>query len=69
MGFLDRLRGKPDVKSLRERGDVEELVKALSHKEWTVRSEAAEALGELGDRRAVAALIGALEDKLSLIHI
>jgi len=64
MGFLDRLRGKPDVKSLRERGDVEELVKALSHGDWHVRWEAAEALGELGDRRAVPALIGALEDKI-----
>ncbi len=57
------LRGKPDVKKLRERRNIDGLVKALSHKEWTVRSEAAEALGELGDRRAVPALIGALEDK------
>ena len=63
MGFLDMLRGKPDVKRLRERRNIEGLVKALSHKEWTVRSEAAEALGELGDQRAVPALIGALEDK------
>ena len=61
MGFLDRLRGKPDVKSLRERGDVEGLIRSLSHKDLDVRCEAAKALGELRDRRAVPALIGALE--------
>jgi len=45
MGFLDTLRGKPDVKRLKERSDVEGLVRALSHEDWTVRSGAAEALG------------------------
>ena len=67
MGFLDALRGKPDVKRLKERSDVEGLVRALSHKDWTVRSGAAETLGELRDQRAVTSLIKALDDNVGRV--
>jgi hypothetical protein len=57
MSFLDRLLGRPNVKSMRERGDVDGLIMALSHKDQGVRRQAARALGELRDQRAVAPLL------------
>jgi len=67
MGFLDLLRGKPDVRNLRERGDVDGLIRALSKDVGTwraveVRRQAAEALGGFRDQKAVTALIKALDD-------
>jgi hypothetical protein len=61
MGFLDRLLGRPDVKSMRESGDVDGLITALSHKDQGVRRQAAKALGELRDQRAVAPLLGIIQ--------
>src|SRR5205807_29738 len=40
--------------------DVESLIKALGDDEWSRRDMAAQALGDLGDRRAVPALINKL---------
>lgn len=57
MGF-----SKPNVKKLTQRKDVEGLIKALTDKDWGVRGEAAEALGEIKDARAVEPLIQALKD-------
>jgi hypothetical protein len=44
------------------RSEVERLIAKLKDKDWFVRREAAEALGELGDKRAVEPLIAALPD-------
>lgn len=50
----------------------EALLTALQHKEgersWLVRRQAAEALGRLSDRRAVAALTAALRDESDRVH-
>jgi hypothetical protein len=61
MDFLDRLLGRPDVKSMRERGDVDGLIAVLSHKDQGVRRQVAKALGELRDQRAVAPLLGIVQ--------
>ena len=59
MGFL----GPPDIKKLKEKKNVKGLIKALNYKkEEKVRRGAAEALGQLGDPRAVEPLIKALGD-------
>jgi len=42
---------------------VEALIMALRDEDSDVRKAAAEALGEIGDKRAVGVLISALEDK------
>lgn len=56
------LFGPPDVEKLKAEGDVEGLIKALTTAPfWGARFAAAEALGHLGDVRAVGALILALE--------
>lgn len=55
---------KPNVEKLKEKREVVGLIKALEYKEDPyVRKEAAEALGEIGDKRAVDPLIKALKDK------
>jgi len=68
MGIFDWLFGKksivkPNVEKLKENKDVEGLIKALGHKDHTVRSNAAIALGKIGDKRAVEPLTQALKDK------
>ena len=50
------------IDKLKERRDVYGLIVALWHKRQSQRRRAAFALGVLGDRRAVAPLIGALGD-------
>lgn len=67
--------GKPDIKKLEEKNDVKGLIKALKYKRGKdlpgkkvleasdVRGEAAEALGIIGDKRAVDPLIKTLKDK------
>ena len=62
MGIFDGLF-KPNVERLQEKKNVKGLIKALRHKDRRVRSEAAEALGEIGDKRAVEPLIQALKDE------
>jgi HEAT repeat protein len=47
MGIFDKLF-KPNVEKLKAKGDVEGLIKVLKHKNPEVRSEAEEALGEIG---------------------
>ena len=53
---------KPNVVKLRKRKKIEALIKALGHRDWSVRYAAAEALGEVGDPQAVGPLISCLED-------
>jgi HEAT repeat protein len=57
------LFGPPNVEKLKEKGDVFGLIKALGHKEASLRKDAAMALGEVGDVRAVEPLIAALKEK------
>ena len=55
--------GKPNVQKLKEKRDVEGLIKALGYeKKRFVRVEAAKALGKIGDSRAVGPLISALSN-------
>lgn len=60
MGIFDR---KPNVEKLREKRDVEGLMKALKHKDINVRLGAAEALGRIGDARAEKPLTEVLKDE------
>jgi HEAT repeat protein len=57
MGFF-----KPNVEKMKAKGDVEGLIKALGHKGEDVRTDAAKALGDIEDVKAVEALIQALKD-------
>jgi len=54
---------KPDVKKMKSKKDIEGLIKALKDKDEDVGTNAAEALGEIGDARAVEPLIQALKDE------
>ncbi len=56
MGFFG-----PNVEKMKAKRDVEGLIKAFEHKDWRVRWDAAEALGEVGDARAVETLIQAIK--------
>src|SRR4030043_126453 len=58
MGFFG-----PNIKKMKANKDVEGLIEALKDKDESVRRLAAEALGEIGDARAVEPLIQALKDK------
>jgi bilin biosynthesis protein len=61
--------GTQDVQEMKEKRDVDELIKALGYKKDSgVRRDAAEALGEVGDSRAVEPLIRALNDEDSLVR-
>jgi len=53
--------GEPNIEEMKTRRDVEGLTKALKDKDWSVRREAAVALGEIKDARAVEPLIWALK--------
>ena len=59
MGFF-----KPNIKKMLNRQDIEGLQAALNHKDEGVRADAAEALGDIGDAKAVEALIQALQDEV-----
>jgi hypothetical protein len=62
MGFFEWL-SRPNVKRLEENNDVEGLIRALGYeKNSVVRIQAAQALGKIGDPRAVDPLIAALKD-------
>jgi HEAT repeat protein len=52
--------GKPNIKKMKAERDVEGLIKALKVGDWTVRDNAAKALGEIGDARAVQPLMETL---------
>jgi hypothetical protein len=63
MSLLQALFGQPKVQKLTAKRDVDGLIKALTYpKDTAVRRSAAEALGILGDIRAVEPLIAALAD-------
>ena len=59
---------KPNVEKLKARWDVEGLIKALNHRDYKVRTKAAEALGEMKAKEAVNALIKALKDENSEVR-
>lgn len=59
---------KTNVKKLREKNDAEKLIDALKHKDCDVRKEAAEALGVIGDKRAIEPLIEGLRDEDELVR-
>lgn len=60
MGIFDKFV-RPDVEKLVAKKDIKGLVKVLkSEKDSEIRTRAAEALGEIGDERAVKPLINAL---------
>ena len=55
--------GTPNVETMRQKQDVKGLIKALGYKkESDVRIDAASALGEIREPRAVKPLIKALND-------
>lgn len=65
LAFFDRFSRAgllgPDVKNLQGRWDIVSLARLLEHKDPVVQYEAAEALGNLGDEKAVGPLITALK--------
>jgi HEAT repeat protein len=65
LAFFDRFSTAgllgPDIKKLKERRDIAGLARLLEHKDPLIQYEAAEALGNLGDEKAVGALITALK--------
>lgn len=59
-----RLFGPPNVEELQSKGNISGLTKALDYKrDLFVRSDAARALGQIGDSRAVEPLVAVLKDK------
>lgn len=61
--------GKPDVKDMEQKKDVDGLIKALEYeKDVQVRREAAYILGKIGNASAVVHLIKALEDPDSYVR-
>jgi HEAT repeat protein len=54
--------GKPNVKELEQKHDIDGLIKALENKSLEVRYDAVQALGRIGDARAVTPLCAALKD-------
>lgn len=56
--------GPPNVEKMKRKRNIKGLIKALGYeKEIRIRRDAAEALGEIGDPRALEPLIAALRDK------
>lgn len=56
------LFGEPNLDRLRANKDVKALIKALRNKKADIRSKAAQALGEIGDARAMEPLLSSLRD-------
>ena len=54
---------KPNVEELKVKGDIHGLIKALRYGDFDVRVKAAEALGNIGDKRAVEPLMDTLKDE------
>ncbi len=63
MSFMEWFLRPPDIEKLKARGNVEGLIKALHYRKASVHMAAVEALGNIGDVRAVEPLISALKDK------
>ncbi len=62
MGLLSNLL-RPNIEKLKKRSDIERLIRALQHRDWHIRMDAVEALGSMGDERAVPSLIECLKDE------
>jgi hypothetical protein len=62
MGFFDFLKGAPNVEEMQRNNDVNGLIKALKHKQTTIREKATKVLETLNDERAAQAL---REDKIN----
>lgn len=65
MGIFNRI-GKPNVKRLKKKGDVEGLINALEYQydfNKDIRVDAVYALGEISDERAVKPLIAIITDE------
>ncbi|HYC20073.1 MAG TPA: HEAT repeat domain-containing protein, partial [Candidatus Bathyarchaeia archaeon] len=61
--------GTPNVQKMKEKRDVKRLIKALGYQQSSdVRRAAAEALGTIGDGRAVEPLVKALNDSDWLVR-
>ena len=60
--------GKPDVKKMESKRDVKGLIKLLRPPISDLRNEAIEALGRIGNDKAVEELIKALNDKSSIFR-
>jgi len=67
VGIFDRLF-RPDIGKLKEKKDVDGLIKALRDKDSDIRLEVAYALGEIKDKRAVEPLIQALKDEDNFVR-
>lgn len=57
---------RPNIAKLQARGDVEGLVKCLQYRQWEVRRDAVQALGELQAGAAVKPLLAALRQDWSV---
>ena len=57
---------KPNIRKLKAKKDIEGLIKALDDSDEDVRLKAVEALGKIGDARAVEGLIKALDDDIDV---
>jgi HEAT repeat protein len=55
------LFGPPNIEKLKLAGKTKAVIKALGHKDESIRIKAAKALGEMGDDDAIPGLIAALE--------
>jgi len=63
------LFGPPNVRNLTAKRDVKGLIKALTYRgDLSVRRDAAHALGELGDERAVEPLLARLKDSVWMVR-
>lgn len=58
--FMDAC--KPNTEKLGKAGDIDNLIKALEHKNWEVRRDAAMQLGKLRDPHSIEPLIQAVND-------
>jgi HEAT repeat protein len=58
----------PDIERLAQKQNVKGLIRALDHREYSVRRDAAQALGTIGDPRAVEPLITALDERSPLVR-
>ncbi|RLI75488.1 hypothetical protein DRP04_13445 [Archaeoglobales archaeon] len=59
---------KPNIEGLKARWDVDGLINALNHRDYRIRKNAAEALGEMKAKKAVDALIKTLKDRDSEVR-
>jgi HEAT repeat protein len=64
------LYGPPNIEHLQAKHDVQGLIKALNYqKDQSIRAAAAQALGELGDARAISPLILTLQDQYPQVRL